>query len=193
MMSVIDCPLTTLTKVSHPSSTTVPARCRGPAAEHTPELSAETDRRPDDDAQPLCELNHGPPDADGLAEAWTQPIQQRVERDVCLGVLERPWDVMDLGAVEMPSTTRVQAVPLGEPPRQRSGCGGRPGTDGPILDGQPARGRVTIATLTGVAGAVRRAPERELRVVGREEVQGPRRRPRPPASPASAGEPHPGG
>src|SRR5438309_9344469 len=47
-----------------------------------------------------------------------------------------------------PYTTlfRSQAVPLGEPPRQRSGCGGRPGTDGPILDGQPARGRVTIAT-----------------------------------------------
>src|SRR5438876_113373 len=166
MMSVIDCPLTTLTKVSHPSSTTVPARCRGPAAEPTRELRAETDRRPDDDAQPPCELNHGPPDADGLAEAWSQPIQQRVERDVCLGVLERPWDVMDLGAVEVPSTTRVQAVPLGEPPRQRSGRGGRPGTDGSILDGQRARGRVTISTLTGVADAVRRALDRELGVVG---------------------------
>src|SRR5207249_12000012 len=102
MMSVIDCPLTTLTKVSHPSSTTVPARCRGPAAEPTRELRAETDRRPDDDAQPPCELNHGPPDADDLAEAWSQPIQQRVERDVCLGGLERPWGVMELGAVEVP-------------------------------------------------------------------------------------------
>src|SRR3989441_12776822 len=155
MMSVIDCPLTTLTKVSHPSSTTVPARCRGPAAEHTPELSAETDRRPDDDAQPLCELNHGPPDADGLAEAWSQPIQQRVVRDVCLGVLERPWDVMDLGAVEMPSTTRVQAVPLGEPPRQRSGRGGRPGAHRPLLDGPPARGRVAHAPVAGGEEAVR--------------------------------------
>src|SRR2546422_7362529 len=146
MMSVIDCPLTTLTKVSHPSSTTVPARCRGPAAEPTRELIAETDRRPDDDAQPLCELNHGPPDADGLAEAWSQPIQQRVERDVCLGVLERPWDVMDLGAVEMPSTTRVQAVPLGEPPRQRSGCGGRPGAGRALLPGPPApRGGASTA------------------------------------------------
>src|SRR5437016_13294711 len=172
MMSVIDCPLTTLTKVSHPSSTTVPARCRGPAAEHTRELSAETDRRPDDDAQPLCELNHGPPDADGLAEAWSQPIQQRVERDVCLGVLERPWDVMDLGAVEMPSTTRVQAVPLGEPPRQRSGCGGGPGTDGPILDGPPPRGRATRATPTGGAGAFRRAACRVLGAGARTRVQG---------------------